>query len=346
MQEGQSIRSSHYNARPLALQKVKPSVQEEVVSLLDKHSKGVRNTLRTEHIDILSRNKFYAIPRLGRDVPGFLVMRTDGAYFYNPRREETYRLRLRLSSEIRAAGTILIGTLYYFEKKLVLEDVYSWGGELVWESRPFEERWEKLREFFAGGHWVQDLYLQKNLEILPSAVWSLEEAAVAGKLDGEMGCDFVPSDAKRKRFFWFSGEKVARTDRVLVPAFKPEPRKPTRLAGRDSGAGESEPRKATRLAGRDSARSATSPGKKPAEPASSAPHPVPDKNLQLAKFRQHETLPDVYNLFHPKDSSPLGIASVQEFSTSQQLAAAPAGSKVKIRWNDEFEKYQILSLAK
>lgn len=331
MQEGKSIRSSHYNARPLALLKAKASVQEEVVSLLDKHSKGVRNVLRAENLEILGRNKFYAIPRLGRDVPGFLVLRSDGAYFYNPRREETYRLRLRLSSEIREAQVILIGTLYYFEKKLVLEDVYKWkGGEVVWETRPFEKRWELLREFFSGGHFVQDLYLQKNMEILPSAVWSLEEVA-AGKLDPEMGCDFVPSDPKRKRFFWFSGEKVARTDRVLAPAFKPEPRKPTRLAGRDSGTS----------AGRGEAGKNQPVPLPAATPAAEQPQ---DKKLALAKFRPHETLPDVYNLYHIKDSSPLGIGSVQEFSTSQQLAAAKPDAIVKIKWNDDFEKYQIIGL--
>ena len=335
MQEGSSIRSSNYNARPLALQRAKASVQEEVISLLDKHTKGIRNTIRPENGEIFSKYKFYAIPRLGRDVPGFLVIRPEGTYFFNPRRQETYRLRLRLSSEVRESGSILIGTLYYFEKKLVLEDVYRWNGEIVWNTDTFEKRWELLREFF-DKHWTQDLYLQKNMEILPTKIQSIGSAL--NNLDPEMGVDFQPNDPKRKRFFWFAGgvrRPLTKADLALAPAFKPEPRIATKLAKLVAPG---------RAAVAEAVPEAVAEAVLAAVPAATAVLAAVPKNLKKATFKPHESLPDVYELFDITSKASLGFGSVQEFSTSQQLHLAPPKSQVAIRWNNDFSKYQILSL--
>lgn len=325
MQEAHSIRSSNYNVRPLALRRVKASIQEEVCSLLTKHIKGVRNVLRPENSDIFSKYKFYGIPRHGRDVPGFLVMRKDATYFYNPRRQETYLLRLRLSSEIRE-DTILIGTLYYFEKKLVLEDVFSWKQVNVWETKPFEERWELLRDFF-NNHWVEDLYLQKNLEILPTKILSLKN--VLDTLDPEMGIDFQPNEPNRKRFFWFGGNvkrPLTKEDLALAPAFKAEPRKPTKLA--------------VLLPKEPLEPKETFEPVKPKE----TKEPKKEKELHNAICRANSSMPDVYELFHPTTKVSIGFASVQEYSVSQDLLNAKPDSLVKIAWNNDFSKYQILSL--
>ena len=335
MQEGSSIRSSNFNARPLALRRIKGSIQEEVCSLLTKHIKGVRNTLRPENAEIFSKYKFYAIPRHGRDVPGFLIIQKEGTYFYNPRREETYLLKMRLSTEIRE-NTVLIGTLYYFSKKLVLEDVYSWKGELVWETHTFEKRWELLREFFEK-HWTQDLYIQKNLEIEPAKIMSLEESLLS--LDPEMGVDYQPNDPKRKRFFWFQGNvkrPLTKDDLALAPSFKPEPRKPTKLASLTSLISNKKGKVEEELEKEESSE------EEEIEKVKENVFITPDKKLTKATFKPHIEFPDVYELFDQKKS--LGFASVQEYAISQKLSSAKPGSLVKIRWNSEFSKYQIVDL--
>jgi len=341
MQEGSSIRSSNFNARPLTLRRIKGSIQEEVCSLLTKHIKGVRNTLRPENAEIFSKYKFYAIPRHGRDVPGFLIIRKEGTYFYNPRREETYLLKMRLSTEVRQ-DTILIGTLYYFSKKLVLEDVYSWKGELVWDTRTFENRWELLREFFAK-HWVQDLYIQKNLEIEPAKIMSLEESLLS--LDPEMGVDYQPNDPKRKRFFWFEGNvkrPLTKDDLALAPSFKPEPRKATKLASLKKGKEEQKVQEICEIEEEQEDQEEQEEQEEPVAVAAVAPVDKSIKKLSKATFKPHIEFPDVYELFDQKKS--LGFASVQEYSISQKLFSAKPGSLVKIRWNSEFSKYQIIDL--
>jgi hypothetical protein len=75
---------------------------------------------------------------------------------------------------------------------------------------------------------------------------------------------------------------------------------------------------------------------------------APEVQVQVCASAKPTSLPDAYSL-EAGDGSTIGIASIATMALSQQMRtlfanAATKSVKVEVRWNEDFEKYQITKL--
>jgi len=128
------------------------------------------------------------------------------------------RIRLRLSQTVLNDGAIF-SAYYNKTRQLVIEDVLTWQGTAVWQTKPFRERWERIVAEFAANHFKPMLELQGTEIVL--AKYTSVNLIQAQEPDANQVVEFVLNTPNTKRIIWIPPK--AEPAPVTQPAKEPVP---------------------------------------------------------------------------------------------------------------------------
>jgi hypothetical protein len=230
--------------------------------------------------------------------------------------KKSYKIPIRVSSQIYEKSTVMIASLNMADAVLRLEDVWLHAGRHT-RNIPFTQRWERLLDFFSVSY-KPDAVLQ-GLRI---------ETAIYEPLSSALAWDY----SKIKGFVIAQGETYQRRLRVQMTEPSP-PAQPPAKASLEKATVEKEKEKA--------------PVPLAKAPAAKAPVPVVKvpANANAAIAMPHPQHPDTYDLWI--NGVKKGYAAVQDIELSRKLRAAVLSTKelrVSFEWNAEFSMYEINDL--
>jgi hypothetical protein len=152
-----------------------------------------------DNIQALSKGKYVVSQRPRGVLSGFLAILPQGTTVYLPPvlgKIGPKRIRLRHRVEKGA-----IFSAYWFQNKLILEDVLVWNSEPVWFQAPFQERW-KIMQTFLHSYYHKDPVQGFELQFAKyQSLGSLQQPA------DNMVMEFVPNEPKLKRLIWSQDRK-------------------------------------------------------------------------------------------------------------------------------------------
>jgi hypothetical protein len=130
---------------------------------------------------------------------GFLVIPPELHYaIYLPptaSKQQPQRFRIRLTKQHHTHGMIL--SAYLYNKQVLIEDIIAIDGHAIWYTKPFQQRWERLRQLFTS-EWRQDIYLQ-TIEF--QCITLLPLSGLSEPSDDKI-IEFIPSGGGQKRLLW------------------------------------------------------------------------------------------------------------------------------------------------
>jgi len=155
---------------------------------------GRKVSVLLQDATLLRTGKYVVTYRPRGVLSGFLAVVPKLGYVVFISKQQTIRIRMRLSSSLLESGAIL--SAYCDNTKLVLEDVLVWKERSVWNAT-FEERWKHMKSFM--DEYKPDTVLQGGLEIVFAKympLGSLPEKPPRSVLE------FVRNDGNTKRLIW------------------------------------------------------------------------------------------------------------------------------------------------
>jgi len=230
--------------------------------------------------------------------------------------KKSYKIPIRVSSQIYEKSTVMIASLNMADAVLRLEDVWLHAGRHT-RNTPFTQRWERLLDFFSVSY-KPDAVLQ-GLRI---------ETAIYEPLSSALAWDY----SKIKGFVIAQGETYQRRLRVQMtePSLSP-PAQPPAKATLEKATVEKEKEKA--------------PAAKALAAKAPAAKAKANANVNAAIAMPHPQHPDTYDLWI--NGVKKGYAAVQDIELSRKLRTAVLSTKelrVSFEWNAEFSMYEINDL--
>jgi len=335
-----SLRSSHRNTHAVIFKKPNRADQINAIEFLTANCKesvisqrinstigssnrpnfGTNNSVATYAEIPLKKGTFFVNSTSSRAEPGFLVFipKSNPIFLkYNMSKREKeinngqpicYTLRMRVSPEVYE-GSVLIATLDGIAHSLVLEDIYVWRKQNIFETQTFTKRREYMKEFVQH-HWIPDVRL------LGGITTEIMNPKPLDSLKGFVGVnDFtkiflIPEAQGRRRFTFNLNESVAKIQEGYYGRKQED----------------------------KSVVSAKVSEKKLPETK------VPETKVLTAKAVRDAILPDIYELFDLEGNS-LNKACVQQLELSKMLKAKDSSEiLVNIEYNNDFKRYEIISL--
>ena len=164
---------------------------------------GISRMFNDSDKSYLSRHKVYTSIRPRGVLSGFLaIVPTLNYAVYLPpiaAKHSPMRVRMRISEEVQTNGAIFSVYLNR-EKKMVIEDVLLWSKVSVWNTEPFDVRWNKYVNDFVNNHWRPDIVIQGDQMIELAKYNSL--ATTTTEPDQNSVIEFIPSIYNTKRLIW------------------------------------------------------------------------------------------------------------------------------------------------
>lgn len=326
------LESSYRNTHAVVLKRASEKIQKNAVDFLNTHCQDlvVAQRLTPDKAEKpLTYNKFYLTSYQGKCEPGFIVFLPNQHpvfvrfHLSKREREQTrggpicYIMRLRVSGLVNE-GSVFVAALDANSHLMILEDIYVWRNENIFNKQVFSKRRELMREFVET-HWIPDARLLGGIvtEISQPKPLSSFQSLVENKESHRI--DFVPEAPMRRRFYILINEtqgQLGASDgyygRVVKEKIEKEPKKVEE---------KKKPEIKTETTG------------------------LIDAKATDAKAIKVPLLPDVYDLFDSNNNN-LGRAAIQQLELSKKLKEVKGDIIVSIQYNEEFNRYEIVSLLK
>ena len=331
-----SLRSSHRNTHAVVFKKANQTDQAKAIEFLTSSCKdlvisqrinstigssnrpnfGTNNSVATYAEIPLKKGTFFVNSTSSRAEPGFLVFvpKSNPVFLkYNMSKREKeinkgqpicYTLRMRVSPEVYE-GSVLVATLDGIAHSLLLEDIYVWRKENIFDTQTFNKRREYMKNFVQH-HWIPDVRLLGGIttEIMnPKPLDSLKEFVGVNDFTKVF---LIPEAPGKRRFTFNLNESVAKIQDGYYGRKQED--KPTPIENKVVE---------TTLA---------------------------ETKVTTAKAVPDAILPDIYELFDANGKS-LNKACVQQLELSKMLKSkGNADILVNIEYNNDFKRYEIVSL--
>jgi hypothetical protein len=165
---------------------------------------GISRMFQENDVTFLKKSSFLASYRPRGILSGFLaiVPSLQTAVYIPPLNGKTpaKQVRMRLSHELLRDGAIL--SCFWDGADLVLEDVLMWRGTSLWQTVPFQTRWNVyMKECMT--HWQPDDTLQGHV-IRCTEYMSLEQLQ---KPENRDVVELIPNTPNNKRLVWVPTEE-------------------------------------------------------------------------------------------------------------------------------------------
>ena len=161
-----------------------------------------------DNIQSLARGKYVASQRPRGVLSGFLAILPQGTSVYLPPisgKIGPKRIRLRHRVEKGA-----IFSAYWFQNKLILEDVLVWNSEPLWFQSTFQERWQIMQTF------LNSYYRKDPLQGFELSFAKYQSLGSLKQPVDNMVIEFVPNEPRQKRLIWSQDRK--NQPRLLIKA--------------------------------------------------------------------------------------------------------------------------------
>jgi len=213
------LETSYRNTHAVILKRANEKTQKSAVEYLNTHCQDlvVAQRLTPDKAEKpLTHGKFYLTSYQGKCEPGFIVFLPNQSpvfvrfHLSKREREQTrggpicYTMRLRVSSIVNE-GSVLVAALDTNSHLMILEDIYVWRNENVFNKQPFSKRRELMKEF-TEIHWIPDARLLGGIvtEISQPKPLSSFQTLIENKESHRI--DFVPDSAMKRRFYMLINE--------------------------------------------------------------------------------------------------------------------------------------------
>jgi hypothetical protein len=331
-----SLKSSHRNTHAVVLHKPNEKQIQEAINLLNNYCHDLvisqrLNPDKNQYAEIpLKKAPFFVYTNKTKSEPGFLVFlpKSNPIFVrYNLSKKERlntngsplcYTLRMRVSPEVYE-GSIFVATLDVISHTLLLEDIYVWRKENIFETKKFIER-RVFMEEFVQRHWIPDVRLLSGIitEIIhPQPLSSLKE--LIGQKDFTK-VFLIPNTPNKRRFTFNLNDSFAKIEGGYY--------------GRKIQTNQMNQKNQTNQMKQSNEIKIETPIKKD----------IPINKHTYAKAIRIPEIPDVYELFDTNDNS-LSRACVQQLDLSKLLKTINSDSiMVKITYNNDFNRYEIIGL--
>lgn len=312
------LQSSYRNTHAVNLKKASPAIQQTTIEYLNNHCQDlvIAQRLTPDKAEKpLKYGSFYLTNYIGKAEPGFLVFLpkqypTFVRFHLSKReREQTkgqplvYIMRMRTSNVVNE-GSVFIAALDVNSHLMILEDVYIWRNENIFQTDTFSKRRFIMKEFVEK-HWIPDSRLLGGIvtEVSQPKPLASFKSLIENKESHRV--DFVPEMAGRRRFYMLVNETkgaLSTSDGYYGRVVKDGP-----VLKDDS------------------------------EPL------VNTTNTSVARAVKVPLLPDVYELFDNNNKS-LGNAAIQQLELSKKLKEIKDTIWVTTSYNEDFKRYEITGL--
>lgn len=213
------LQSSYRNTHAVNLKKASPAIQQRTIEYLNNHCQDlvIAQRLTPDKAEKpLKNGSFYLTSYVGKAEPGFLVFLPNQyptfVRFHLSKREReqtkgqplVYIMRMRTSNVVNE-GSVFISALDINSHLMILEDVYVWRNENIFQKDPFSKRRLIMKEFVEK-HWIPDSRLLGGIitEISQPKPLASFKTLVENKESHRV--DFVPEMAGRRRFYMLVNE--------------------------------------------------------------------------------------------------------------------------------------------
>lgn len=328
-QIAQSINDSSYrNTHAVYLKHANETVKKQVLEFLNSHCQDlvVAQRLTPDKAEKpITNGQFYLTSYKNKCEPGFLVFLPKQYpvfvrfHLSKKEREQTkgqplcFILQLRVSDMIKE-GSVFVVALDTNSHLMIIEDVYVWRKETIFNNEPFSKRRNKLKEFVET-HWIPDARLLSGIvtEISQPKPISTFKTLIENKETHRI--DFVPETPGKRRFYYILNETQGALNssdgyygRVVKVETKLEPKVEPKI-----------------------------------EPKIEQKVETPKIKETVLKAVRVPLLPDVYDLFD-NDNKNLGRGAIQQLELSKKMKEHNGEMKVRVIFNEEFQRYEIISL--
>jgi hypothetical protein len=140
-------------------------------------------------------------------------------------------VRLRLNDVFYEEGTTIF-LAYEHNETLMLEDVLLWKGRNVWNSEPFQSRWDLFADFLK--EYTSDSTLQ-GIKVSIAVYTSLKDMKIPG--EGYI-VEFIPNQPRQKRLIVMVEAEIAKE--ICWTAIRETARGPDVYSVAKTGSTESE----------------------------------------------------------------------------------------------------------
>ena len=167
---------------------------------------GISRMMNDSDKFVLTRTKVVAIKRPRGVLSGFLAIVPQLGYaVYLPpiaAKARPMRIRMRLSTDLLNHGAVFSAYVTRCGDdaglKLILEDVLVWKSKPVWNTTPFDERWNGIMNLFVTKEWKNDPALQ-TITIVLASYLSIQAVT---EPDEKHVLEFIPNLPAQKRLIW------------------------------------------------------------------------------------------------------------------------------------------------
>ena len=325
-----SLQNSHRNTHAIILKKAHKKQEEQAIQYLNNYCRdlviGQRLNLdnKVKEESILKNNTFFVHHYTSKVEQGFLVFlpKSQPIFIrYNLSKKERlqtkgnplcYVLRLRVSAEVNS-GSVFVVSVDTINHSMLFEDIYIWKNKNVFETETFTKRRNIMKEFVEK-HWMPDVRLLGGIIsdiIAPKPFSYIKEIENTTEF---MNIHLIPDTAGKRRFVF----RINETQAKITEGFY----------------------------GRNDIKKQEQKQEKPSkqEPSKQEPSKQESKNHTFAKAVKIPDIPDLYELYDNQGNS-LSRAAVQQLQLSKQLKNSSENEiMVKISYNEDFNRYEIISL--
>ena len=338
------LESSYRNTHAVILKRATENTQKNALEFLNTHCQDlvVAQRLTPDKAEKpLTYNKFYLTSYQGKCEPGFIVFLPNQhpifVRFHLSKREKEqtrggpicYIMRLRVSAVVNE-GSVFVAALDANSHLMILEDIYVWRNENIFNKQNYSKRRELMKEFVET-HWIPDARLLGGIvtEISQPKPLSSFETLIQNKESHRI--DFVPEAFMRRRFYILINETQGQ------------------LGASDGYYG----RATTNIRKENHEQIKRQEVKQELTKQEPKKEEVPNletKKTETTEFTEAKAvkvplLPDVYDLFDSNNNN-LGRAAIQQLELSKKLKEVKGDIYVSINYNLEFNRYEIVSLLK
>lgn len=332
------LESSYRNTHAVILKRATENTQKNALEFLNTHCQDlvVAQRLTPDKAEKpLTYNKFYLTSYQGKCEPGFIVFLPNQhpifIRFHLSKREKEqtrggpicYIMRLRVSAIVNE-GAVFVAALDANSHLMILEDIYVWRNENIFNKQNYTKRRELMKDFVET-HWIPDARLLGGIvtEISQPKPLSSFESLIQNKESHRI--DFVPEAFMRRRFYILVNEtqgKLGASDGYYGRATI----NTTNIIKEKHEPIKKEEVKQEVLSNLEEKKTETT-------------------HFTEAKAMKVPLLPDVYDLFDSNNNN-LGRAAIQQLELSKKLKEVKGDIYVSIHYNLEFNRYEIVSLLK
>ena len=331
-----SLNSSHRNTHAIILKKAHKKQEDKAIEYLNNYCSDlvIGQRLNLDKEIILKNNTFFVNTYLSKVEPGFLVFLPDSQPVfirYNLSKKERFQtngkplcyiLRLRVSAEVNS-GSVFVVSVDTVNHSMLFEDIYVWKNKYIFETQTFTQRRIIMKEFVEK-HWMPDVRLLGGIVsniIEPKPLSYVKELENVKEF---MNIHLIPDSAGKRRFTF----KLNETEAKITDGFY----------------GRNDNRKNTNKPLLKVELSKINPQQQQQQQQAPKSNKQTTQKHTVAKAVKIPDIPDLYELYDIEGNS-LSRAAVQQLFLSRQLKNIKENEiMVKISYNEDFNRYEIVGL--